>query len=190
MSDENKSRRCSFELFPDERTGDKIADELIANEKLKERGRFMRAMLVTGAAFAAIDKRLPLLISELLTENTTLDDINKVISSVIPVLFRLKRNCLNYWKNNLVSIRLWIAVLLLQSRVCREMTVKTRPEETLKICSEMTELTQPRPGNISPFSCITLTQHFPFHLPFRGGSSPRKPHFPFSRLVQFIECFH
>ena len=33
MSDENKSRRCSFELFPDERTGDKIADELIANEK-------------------------------------------------------------------------------------------------------------------------------------------------------------
>ncbi|MGC6746906.1 plasmid partitioning/stability family protein [Escherichia coli] len=48
--------------------GDKIADELIANEKLKERGRFMRAMLVTGAAFAAIDKRLPLLISELLTE--------------------------------------------------------------------------------------------------------------------------
>ncbi|TWP56893.1 recombinase, partial [Escherichia coli] len=22
MSDENKSRRCSFELFPDERTGD------------------------------------------------------------------------------------------------------------------------------------------------------------------------
>ncbi|EFA5228392.1 TPA: recombinase, partial [Escherichia coli] len=55
MSDENKSRRCSFELFPDERTGDKIADELIANEKLKERGRFMRAMLVTGAAFAAID---------------------------------------------------------------------------------------------------------------------------------------
>ena len=161
MSDENKSRRCSFELFPDERTGDKIADELIANEKLKERGRFMRAMLVTGAAFAAIDKRLPLLISELLTENTTLDDINKVIS-----------------------------VLLLQSRVCREMTVKTRPEETLKICSEMTELTQPGQGNISPFSCITLTQHFPFHLPFRGGSSPRKPHFPFSRLVQFIECFH
>ncbi len=47
----------------------------------------MRAMLVTGAAFAAIDKRLPLLISELLTENTTLDDINKVISSVIPVCF-------------------------------------------------------------------------------------------------------
>ncbi len=87
MSDENKSRRCSFELFPDERTGDKIADELIANEKLKERGRFMRAMLVTGAAFAAIDKRLPLLISELLTENTTLDDINKVISSVIPGCF-------------------------------------------------------------------------------------------------------
>ncbi|MWM31569.1 recombinase [Escherichia coli] len=94
MSDENKSRRCSFELFPDERTGDKIADELIANEKLKERGRFMRAMLVTGAAFAAIDKRLPLLISELLTENTTLDDINKVISSVIPGAFSVEKKLL------------------------------------------------------------------------------------------------
>lgn len=190
MSDENKSRRCSFELFPDERTGDKIADELIANEKLKERGRFMRAMLVTGAAFAAIDKRLPLLISELLTENTTLDDINKVISSVIPGAFSVEKKLLELLENNLVSIRLWIAVLLLQSRVCREMTVKTRPEETLKICSEMTELTQPGQGNISPFSCITLTQRFPFHLPLRGGSSPRKPHFPFSRQVQFIECFH
>lgn len=94
MSDENKSRRCSFELFPDERTGDKIADELIANEKLNERGRFMRAMLVTGAAFAAIDKRLPLLISELLTENTTLDDINKVISSVIPGAFSVEKKLL------------------------------------------------------------------------------------------------
>ncbi|KDY71063.1 hypothetical protein AD32_5457 [Escherichia coli 2-460-02_S4_C3] len=30
------------------------------------------------------------------------------------------------------------------------MTVKTRPEETLKICSEMTELIQPGQGNISP----------------------------------------
>ena len=64
---------------------------IIANEKLKERGRFMRAMLVTGAAFAAIDKRLPLLISELLTENTTLDDINKVISSVIPGAFSVEK---------------------------------------------------------------------------------------------------
>ena len=73
---------------------EKIADELIANEKLKERGRFMRAMLVTGAAFAAIDKRLPLLISELLTENTTLDDINKVISSVIPGAFSVEKKLL------------------------------------------------------------------------------------------------
>ncbi|ETC07990.1 plasmid partitioning/stability family protein, partial [Salmonella enterica] len=57
------------------------------NEKLKERGRFMRAMLVTGARLQTIDNVLPLLISELLTENTTLDDINKVISSVIPGAF-------------------------------------------------------------------------------------------------------
>ncbi|WP_224157195.1 plasmid partitioning/stability family protein [Escherichia coli] len=47
-----------------------------------------------GAAFAAIDKRLPLLISELLTENTTLDDINKVISSVIPGAFSVEKKLL------------------------------------------------------------------------------------------------
>ena len=54
----------------------------------------MCAMLVTGAAFAAIDKRRPLLISELLTENTTLDDINKVISSVIPGAFSVEKKLL------------------------------------------------------------------------------------------------
>ena len=54
----------------------------------------MRAMLVTGAAIAAIDKRLPFLISELLTENTTLDDINKVISSVIPGAFSVEKKLL------------------------------------------------------------------------------------------------
>lgn len=146
MSDENKSRRCSFELFPDERTGDKIADELIANEKLKERGRFMRAMLVTGAAFAAIDKRLPLLISELLTENTTLDDINKVISSVIPGAFSVEKKLIELLEKQSGLHTSVDCSTPLQSRVCREMTVKTRPEETLKICSEMTELTQPGQG--------------------------------------------
>ncbi|MET4874120.1 plasmid partitioning/stability family protein [Escherichia coli] len=48
----------------------------------------MRAMLVTGAAFAAIDKRLPLLMQ--LTE-TQLDDVNKVISSVIPGAFSVEK---------------------------------------------------------------------------------------------------
>lgn len=41
MSDENKSRRCSFELFPDERTGDKIADETsLQMKKLEGAGTF------------------------------------------------------------------------------------------------------------------------------------------------------
>ncbi|STJ26550.1 Uncharacterised protein [Escherichia coli] len=35
----------------------------------------------------------------------------------------------------------------------------------------------------------TQEKAFPVSFAIQGGSSPRKPHFPFSRLVQFIECF-
>ncbi|MFP1455924.1 plasmid partitioning/stability family protein [Escherichia coli] len=96
----------------------------LQNEKLKERGRFMRAMLVTGAAFAAIDKRLPLLISELLTENTTLDDINKVISSVIPGgAFSVEKKLLELLEKTIWSPYVCgLQYSSLQSRVCREMT--------------------------------------------------------------------
>ncbi|MFP1464194.1 plasmid partitioning/stability family protein [Escherichia coli] len=135
MSDENKSRRCSFETFPDERTVG-LADELIANEKLKERGRFMRAMLVTGAAFAAIDKRLPLLISELLTENTTLDDINKVISSVMPGAFQTEKKLLELLeKQYRLHTSVDCSAPLTEQSLARN-DGEDQPEETLKICSE------------------------------------------------------
>jgi len=87
MSDESKPRKIAFNLYPEEQAGDKLASDLLDNIRLKERGRAMRAFLLTGAAMAAIDPRLPNLISELATGDVTLQDIQRIISSVIPEAF-------------------------------------------------------------------------------------------------------
>lgn len=66
----------------------------------------MRAMLVTGAAFAAIDKRVfLLLISELLTENTTLDGYQGDFQRNVLCAFSVEKKLLELLENNLVSIR-------------------------------------------------------------------------------------
>lgn len=87
MSDETKPRKIAFNLYPEEHAGDRLASDLLDNIRLKERGRAMRAFLLTGAALAAIDPRLPNLIAELANEDVTLKDIQRIISSVIPDAF-------------------------------------------------------------------------------------------------------
>lgn len=87
MSDKSSPRKIAFNLYPDEQEGDKLASDLLDETRLKERGRAMRAFLLTGAALAAVDRRLPNLIAELATENITLQDIQRIISSVIPEAF-------------------------------------------------------------------------------------------------------
>lgn len=87
MSDETKPRKIAFNLYPEEQAGDRLASELLDNIRLKERGRAMRAFLLTGAAMATIDSRLPYLIAELATKDVTFQDIQYVISSVIPNAF-------------------------------------------------------------------------------------------------------
>lgn len=87
MSDKSVPRKIAFNLYPTEELGDKLAADLLDETRLKERGRAMRAFLLTGAALAAIDRRLPFLIAELATENITLQDIQHIISSVIPDAF-------------------------------------------------------------------------------------------------------
>lgn len=87
MSDSATPRKIAFNLYPAEETGDKLAAALLDETRLKERGRAMRAFLLTGAALAVIDRRLPFLIAELATENITLQDIQRIISSVIPDAF-------------------------------------------------------------------------------------------------------
>lgn len=87
MSDKSSPRKIAFNLYPDEQEGDKLASALLDETRVKERGRAMRAFLLTGAALAAVDRRLPNLIAELASEHITLQDIQRIISSVIPDAF-------------------------------------------------------------------------------------------------------
>lgn len=84
----NKSglRKCSFYINPDYNKGDKIASELLDEIPLKERGRAMRAMLVTGAALMKQDKRLPNIIADYVTNETTIFDILRLIRNVLPII--------------------------------------------------------------------------------------------------------
>lgn len=84
MSEKSVPRKCTFNLFPVHGAGDKVACDLIDEVPLKERGRIMRAMLLTGAALMLQDKRLPDMISAFLTENTSFADIQRLIGSVLP----------------------------------------------------------------------------------------------------------
>ncbi len=43
---------------------------------------------------------------------------------------------------------------------------------------------------ISVIVLYTKARAFPVSFAIQGRFLARKPHFPFSRLVQFIECFH
>ncbi len=44
----------------------------------------MRAMMLCGAALMKQDERLPFLIAEFLTESTSMQDIQRIISSTLP----------------------------------------------------------------------------------------------------------
>lgn len=87
MANNDGARKIAFNLYPADEAGDKLACSMIDEARLKERGRTMRALLLTGAAFAAIDRRIPNLIAELATESITLRDIQRIISSVVPEAF-------------------------------------------------------------------------------------------------------
>ena len=87
MANTDGARKIAFNLYPTEEIGDKLASDLLDETRLKERGRTMRAFLLTGAALAAIDRRIPNLIAELATKDITIRDIQRIISSVIPDAF-------------------------------------------------------------------------------------------------------
>jgi len=85
--DDGKAVKKTVLLYPDEKAGDRVALDFINEGMLKERGRIMRAMLLTGAAMMQANKKLPFMIAELFDENTTFADIQRVISSAIPEAF-------------------------------------------------------------------------------------------------------
>lgn len=87
--DDGKAIKKTVLLYPDEKAGDRVALEFINEGMLKERGRIMRAMLLTGAALMQVNNKLPFMIAELFDENTTFTDIQRVISSAIPDAYAL-----------------------------------------------------------------------------------------------------
>lgn len=82
--DDGKAVKKTVLLYPEEKAGDRIALDFINEGMLKERGRIMRAMLLTGAAMMQANKKLPFMIAELFDESTTFTDIQRVIRSAIP----------------------------------------------------------------------------------------------------------
>ena len=78
------NRKCSFYIYPERNAADRVADSFLEKLPQKERGRAMRAMMLCGAALMKQDERLPFLISEFLTESTSMNDIQRIISSTLP----------------------------------------------------------------------------------------------------------
>ncbi|MCP9269179.1 plasmid partitioning/stability family protein [Xenorhabdus sp. XENO-1] len=86
MSDsKTKLRKCSFYINPEYNVGDRVANALLDKMPVKERGRTMRAMMLAGAALMLQEQRLPFMIAEFLDEHTTLADIHRIISNILPV---------------------------------------------------------------------------------------------------------
>lgn len=78
------NRKCTFYIYPDRNAADRVTDGLLDKLPQKERGRAMRAMMLCGAALMKQDERLPFLIAEFMTEDTSMDDIQRIINSTLP----------------------------------------------------------------------------------------------------------
>lgn len=78
------NRKCTFYIYPDRNAADRVADGFLEKMPQKERGRAMRAMMLCGAALMKQDERLPFLIAEFLTDSTSMQDIQRIISSTLP----------------------------------------------------------------------------------------------------------
>lgn len=77
-------RKLTYYVHPEDYAGDKLlCDELNSLGK-SEKSRLLRAATLAGLALYKQDKRIPYMLSELLSDNTSMDEINKVISSVKP----------------------------------------------------------------------------------------------------------
>ncbi|MCW1877212.1 plasmid partitioning/stability family protein [Erwinia sp. INIA-01] len=77
-------RKILFYINPVNTQADRFASAALDAVPQGERGRLQRASMLAGLALHKIDPRLPFLLSELLTETTSHDEIMQVISVVLP----------------------------------------------------------------------------------------------------------
>lgn len=77
-------RKIQFYLNPETNQADHCVDKVLDNTPQGDRGRLMRAAMLSGFALHKIDPRIPFLLSELLTEKTTFSETLQVIKAVLP----------------------------------------------------------------------------------------------------------
>ncbi|QBY46869.1 plasmid partitioning/stability family protein (plasmid) [Arsenophonus nasoniae] len=79
----NTRRKIQFYINPDRHGADKYTAEVLENMPQGERGKFMRAAFLSGVALFKQEPRLIYMLSELLTDKTTLEEITKVMETVL-----------------------------------------------------------------------------------------------------------
>lgn len=77
-------RKIQFYLNPETNQADSCVDTVLDNTPQGDRGRLQRAAMLSGFALHKIDPRIPFLLSELLTEQTTFTETLQVIKAVLP----------------------------------------------------------------------------------------------------------
>lgn len=78
------NRKISFYLKPAHSRADQLADEMLNALPVKARGNACRAAMLAGMALMRQDPRLPHLIAEVFDDNTTIDQVRHLISSIFP----------------------------------------------------------------------------------------------------------
>lgn len=82
--DMDTRRKIQFYINPKSSLGEAYADSHTDETPQGERGRLWKAAMLSGFALERIDPRLPFLLSELLSENTTAEEVLQVIRAVSP----------------------------------------------------------------------------------------------------------
>ncbi|HGJ5882317.1 plasmid partitioning/stability family protein [Arsenophonus sp.] len=76
-------RKIQFYINPDRHGADKYTAEVLENMPQGERGKFMRGAFLSGVALFKQEPRLIYMLSELLTDKTTIDEITTVMETVL-----------------------------------------------------------------------------------------------------------
>ncbi|HGJ5876533.1 MAG TPA: plasmid partitioning/stability family protein [Arsenophonus sp.] len=76
-------RKIQFYINPDRNNADHYANNVLENMPQGERGKFSRAAFLSGVALFKQDPRLIYMLSELLTDKTTIEEIIRVMETVL-----------------------------------------------------------------------------------------------------------
>lgn len=84
----DKRRKITFYLNPETSEADATVSAMLNKLPLGDRGRVNRSMLVAGAALRVLDSRLPDLLTALLREGVSRDELVGCLAQLLPVNVR------------------------------------------------------------------------------------------------------